>query len=385
MLDKTFARISLIAAALAVIAAWQLSTAPAAFGEEPKVMTEAEMKTEFLKLCDIQGKIVYNQPESAGTGRKKTRTFYWDSYVVRALCVAYDMTGKKEYLDTCKKWSDLMIGYQKDMIPAGAYYMQYYRKPGEKEGWWYAADCSSIAMGVLATAVRCDDPVEKKKYLDSVKAFAKLVNENFVRPSGGVTDGYWAKSKDEWWCSTGIFGSLSFLLYKETGDEQYLKVGLGALDWLNKQDWKTMDVFYEKIVNDPTIIAYCLEGYSPAFPYLEPGSERYKATMVKWDFALTWMKENFGGAGGREYVSQWGSKMGYSPFHMYRYAHNVPNSEEFIKIADKELTYAKGVLDKTPATNPKRNQVALFMMMSYAERLSPGAMYRSSKEKPADK
>ncbi|MCC6124686.1 MAG: hypothetical protein IT426_06980 [Pirellulales bacterium] len=374
MRSKTFSMLSAIT--FLILSAWRLIAAPAAWGEESKVLTADEMKAEFFKLCDRHAQLVERQIESPE--RKASRAFYWDSYVVRALCAAYDATGKKEYLDTCKRWSDLMIGFQKNMTPEGAYYMQYLRKPGEKEGAWYAADSSSIALGVLATAVRRDGK-EKEKCLDSVKAFAKLVIDNYVRPSGGITNGHWPKSDKEWWCSSGIFGSLAFLLYKETGDEKYQKVGLGAIDWLNRQDWLTMAEHYPKIIIDPTVMAYCLEAYSPAFPYLEAGSERSKGAMAKWSIALKWMQENQGGQGNRSYVDQWGSKMGFLPYHMYKYAHNVPGSEKFEQAADKEMSYMQEVLDKASAKT-RRDQLALFMMMSYAERLYPGKMYRSSKE-----
>ena len=69
-------------------------------------------------------------------------------------------------------------------------------------------------------------------------AFAKLVKDNYVRPSGGVTDGFWSHFGGEWWCSTGIFGSLAFVLYRETGDEAYLQIGRGVVDWLNRQGFE---------------------------------------------------------------------------------------------------------------------------------------------------
>ncbi|MCX7429247.1 MAG: hypothetical protein NTW96_26925 [Planctomycetia bacterium] len=65
-----------------------------------------------------------------------------------------------------------MIEYQEKMVPKGAYYMQYGRKPGEDQGNWYVADCSSIAMGVLATAVRSKEPAERQRYLTSVVSAA---------------------------------------------------------------------------------------------------------------------------------------------------------------------------------------------------------------------
>jgi len=335
----------------------------------------ADIKAEFLELCDAGCRIVQEQARAA---ERKGRAFYWDSYVVRALCVAYDMTGKQEYLDACKLWSDRMIEFQNGMIPKGAYYMQYGRRPGQDEGGWYVADSSSIALGVLATAIRCDDPQEKKQYLDSVKSFAELVAENFVRPSGGVTDGYWPKSDEEWWCSTGIFGSLAFCLYDETGDPSYLKMGLGTIDWLNRQDLLTVAVHFPPDEIKPTVMMYCLEAYSAGLPHLKPGPERHKAAMAQLTAARDWMSRNLGGRAGIDYVSQWGGKFGGLPFHLYVYARHVPGSGDVVQMADRELCYIADVLANAPPAN-QRDQLALFAMMSYAERLSPGSMYRTSR------
>ncbi|MFH1922212.1 MAG: hypothetical protein ABIP48_20300, partial [Planctomycetota bacterium] len=323
---------------------------------------------------DAGSKIVEKQ---ARTTDRIGRAFYWDSYVVRALAVAYDMTGKEEYLNACKLWSDRMIEYQEGMIPRGAYYMQYGRKPGEQEGGWYVADSASIAHGVLATAVRSKDPAEKERYLNSVESFAKLVMENFVRPSGGVTDGYWPKSDREWWCSSGIFGSLAFCLYDETGEESYLKIGLGTIDWLNRQDLLTVAVHFPPETITPTVMMYCLEAYSAGLSHLEPGTERYQAALAQWSKALEWMSTNLGGQAGIDYISQWGSKFGGLPFHMYVYARHVPGSGRVAEAADAELRHIAGMLAKAASSN-QRDQLALFAMMSYAEKLSPGSTYRAS-------
>jgi len=82
-------------------------------------------------------------------------------------------------------------------------------------------------MGVLATAVRVTEP-RKRRFLSSAKSFAALVMEKYVGPSGGIRNGLWPKFDGEWWCSSGIFGSLAFLLYDETGQKRYLKTALGA-------------------------------------------------------------------------------------------------------------------------------------------------------------
>ena len=347
---------------------------------------DLRMKREFLELCDSSFMDVIAQTKV--TERLGARGFYWDSYAVRALCVGYDMTGKKEYLEACKLWSERMIEFQEQMIPEGAYYMLYGRKPGEKEGNWFSADCSSISLGVLATAARCSDPKETERLLNSVKSFSSLVSNNFVKKSGGVSDGYWPASDDEWWCSSGIYGSLVFQLYKETGDESYLKLGLGTIDWINQIDFQTVAVHFPGKEIIPVVILYCLEAYSAAFPYLDKDSERYKLAMAQWNNAFEWMKENQQGQYGMDYVHQWGSKFGGLPFHMYHYADFVPGNDSLVILGDQELNYCMEII-KNPELSSRMgepefydqlDQLAIFTMFSYTQRVSPGTIYRTSNE-----
>ena len=336
---------------------------------------EPTQQAEFLALCDANRPLVERQARAT---ERMGRAFYWDSYVVRALCVAYDMTGKREYLDACRLWSDRMIEYQNAMIPAGAYYMQYGRRPGEDKGDWYVADCASIALGVLATSIRCADPAEKRRYLNSVQSYAKLVADNFVRPTGGVTDGYWPKSDQEWWCSTGIYGSLAFCLYDETRDAKYLEIGLGSIRWLNQQDLLTVSEHFPPKEIRPTVLMYCLEAYSAGLPHLESGSELHKAAMSQLDKMRGWMTQNLGGRAGIKYVSQWGSKFGGLPFHLYIYAKYVSPGDDVIRQADDELRYIADALRDAPPSN-QRDQLALFAVFSYSEKVSPGSIYRTSR------
>src|ERR1035438_7426622 len=162
---------------------------------------DAQFRAQFFQLCDLAAVKVRNENNKV--------PFFVDSYAVRALCAAYDLTGNTNYLDASRDWAERMVKHQEQMIPRGAYYMHYNRKPGETNGDWYAADSSSIGMAVLAVSVRCQG-AERKRLLNSAKNFADLVIKNYVKPSGGVSDGLWSKSSDEWWCSSGIFGS--FLL-----------------------------------------------------------------------------------------------------------------------------------------------------------------------------
>ncbi len=351
---------------------------------------KADLKAEFLHLCDAACEDLDAGGVQHGPPLHPPR-FYIDSYAIRGLMVAYDMTGNPRYLRTCRRWSDRMLEYQSRMTPKGAYYMCYGRKPGEDKGDWYVADSASIAMGVLATAVRCSDSKDRQRYLSSVKSFAKLVIDNYVGPGGGITDGIWSQFDGEWWCSSGLFGSLAFLLYNETGDETYRKVGLDALDWLIRMDFsKAEHVSFQEAA--PTVLMYVFEAYSAGMPQLQPGSERREAAMQQWAKAFEWMAAHQQGrAAARprndapakpkswaDYNSQWGCKFGGLPFHMYVYAQHVPGTADLRAAADQELHYIAGVLWKNG--NPRFTQLAGFAMMSFAEKLSPGAMYRTSKQ-----
>lgn len=303
----------------------------AAESAEPISATRNEQyREQFLKFCDANAKVVEKQIGLPIPPPKPLRGFFPDSYTVRALAVAYDITGEKKYLDTCKRWSDRMIRDQNGMLEKGAYYMNYGRAPGKDKGNWYAADCSSIALGVLATAIRCNDPAEKAKYLDSVKAFYRHVADNCVRPSGGIANGHWPKSDDEFWCTTGIFGSLAFCLYQETGDEEYLKIGLGTIDWLNQQNLMTVACdFYPEETIKPTVIMYCLEAYSAGLPHLKPGSERHNAALKQLVNAHRWILDHMRLKDDADYLTHWGSKHGGLPFHLYVFAGQAPGNEDF--------------------------------------------------------
>jgi len=328
---------------------------------------EGDFRADFLKWCDVAQQEL-NEPT-------RRVAFYQDSYAIRALTVAHDLTGKHEYLEACTEWCNRMIELQTEMIPAGAYYMNYGRKPGRDKGDWYSADASCIGMAVLATAVRCEDPRLRDRYLGSVRSFASLVTENYVHSSGGITDGIWSKYDGPWWCSSGVFGSLAFLLYEETHDEQYLTVALGALDWMNRLDFRTVKhISFEEAA--PSVMMYNLEAYSAAWPHLQPGSERREAAIAQMSRSLKWMSDNQQGRDGKhqwDYNSQWGSKLGGLPFHMYVYARYVAEGQSEMAAADQELRHVSALLQEEPSLT----QLAMFSMMSYAERVIPGGVYRS--------
>lgn len=126
----------------------------------------------------------------------------------------------------------------------------------------------------------------------------------------------------------------------------------------------------------PTVMMYCLEAYSAGLPHLDAEGRRHQEAMAQLAKAYQWMSANCGGQAGIDYISQWGSKFGGLPFHMYVYAKQLPDAPHVAAAADRELRHIAGVLRQAPPSN-QRDQLALFAMMSYAEKLSPGAIYRT--------
>ncbi len=346
-------------------------TAPlVSWGAPAAESPEAQFRSRFLQLCDLESAQL-----RAGTNKA---AFFIDSYAVRALCVAYDLTGKKGYLDACRAWSERMVADQEKMLPRNAYYMNYGRKPGETKGSWYVADSSSIGMGVLATAVRCRG-AEKQRYLNSVKSFAALVMDNYIGPGSGVRNGLWPKFDGEWWCSSGIFASLAFLLNDETGDMRYLKTALGVVDWLNALD-PEQDKTYPLAQMGPSYPMYVLEGYSAGISHLKPGNDRYKGALAKISWYLDWIaKQQSQPPRERQWPADtgWGMKFGGLPFHQYVYSRSLPDGQKLAAAADREMESLAGIVF---TKQPNLTQLPVFMMMSYAERLSPGAIYRSTKK-----
>lgn len=350
-----------------------------------------DLKSKFLQLCDVAVQRL-NLPERKAYhgGENRKVQHYVDSYAVRALAVAYDLTGKEEYLATIKTWADRMITFQEKMIPKGGYYMNYGRAPFQTAGNWYAADCGSIAMGVLATAIRCSYPLEKLHYINSVKSFAKLILDNYIGPNGGITDGIYDKFDGEYYCSTATVGSLLLLLYDETGEECYLDAGLNAVNWLSRQDlYNSTDKFLPTLkkreegrIMDNATMFYFLEAYSAGLPHITSGKYPILEELAQKQIALlmTWFPENLCGKGEsgkvKKYDSTWGvSKFGGLPFHIYAQMKII--DKELVDIADKHLQLVLSELfarEEQLITEP-----TAFTMMAMAEKISPGAVYRKSK------
>jgi hypothetical protein len=315
--------------------------------------------------------------------------FFVDSYAVRALAVAADLTGNDGYFDACRIWADRMIEYQRGMTPSGAYYMNYHRKPGQTSGQWFVADCGSIAMGVLAVAMRYRSPKLRAKYLQSVEEFVNLVRVNYVLPSGGITDGVWDKSDDEWWCSTCLVTAAAFQLYGVTGKPGYLETAMNGIDWLLEFEYDDT-ILYDFEDGAPTTVFYVMEAYVSALPFLKEGSERRRKVVDKISASVEWMTDTQERSGTWDYnPDNWGVKLGGLPCHMLIYlgvagqdpktgtsrisdsGNSVPLRSLIGNAATSALMYFSG----NPGDSRKFSQQDAFTMMSYAELLCPGELY----------
>jgi len=374
-----------------------------------------DLKTKFFKLCDVAVER-YKIPDQAplryasrdqDQSKPGKISFYVSSYPVRALAVAYDLTGKEEYLNTMREWADRVLMFQEKMIPKNAYYMNYGRGPYEEKGGRYNADCSEIAMGVLTIAVRCKNPIEKKRYLKSVEAYVDMVLDHYVGPNGGITNGQWPEFDGEWWASTAYTGPLLFKLYEETGNQRYLDAAIKTAYWfvnLESLRKKSKDSLFIKL-NAPNEgnpyptkprqsaggILNQLHLYNAGSEYIF--SEKYpglkNSALKEIDFFEKWCKENLLGKGessrfektgydirklnGATFV---GGKFGAIPLQMYGLARKGIFSPDMVKVADKEL---QRIVNQIFAHNDLLiTEFVGFAMVSMAEKISPGGILRNS-------
>ncbi len=350
---------------------------------------QREFARYFLRMADLAAAEL-EKPITPFTDRKSTVStshhmpFFEDANAVRALAVAYDRTGDPKYLSACQRWADQIVAFQERMIPAGAYYMNHSRAPGQDRGQWNVADSGTIAMGVLATAVRSakQDPKRREVYLRSVKAFASLVMDNYIGPEGGIANGHWAQYAGQWWCSTATAGSLLLLLYDETGEERYLRAGRAALEWMVRQDFRQAKpiTFQQR----PTgIIFYCFELYAVGLRHLTPGSPSYRLAEAQLADAVAWMKEHpvTQAPGGWE-AFDLHTDMAGLPYLKYIFARKFPRYRLLRMAADQDLARVADWLfsrGDPPASRLIPWEVISFGMLSFSERLSPGQLYRSSR------
>lgn len=344
-------------------------------------------KARFLELCELACQ-EFDKPItpflSAYVSSTDPRThhapFFEDAFAVRALGVAYDVTGNKKYLDTCQHWADQLVTLQNQMIPQCAYYMNYGRPPGADRGDWHVADSGSIAMGVLTTSIRTPDAADRLRYLDSARAFADLVTKNYIGKNGGITNGLWGNYHEEWWCSTATAGALLFLLNAEPDLREYFEVALRAFDWMLR-DGPREAANPRAPWNAPAIVFYTGEFYAVALHYL--GKKQADAASVQIGEILEWLSKNQKGRGATSSVNYFSDTyMAGMPYLMAVLARESAEVlPTILSAAEQELLYVDGLLFKGGAPDATILQIWELMswtMMSYAEMLYPGALFRNS-------
>jgi hypothetical protein len=362
-------------------------SSPVQTDNSPQGLELSHMRKNFLELCDLACEELDKEftpfsevYRTSSDPRTHRMPFFEDAYAIWALSVAYDMTRRARYLHTCRHWADRVIALQNRMIPAGAYYMNYGRQPGSTQGDSYVADCGSIAMGVLATSIRTSHATDKLRYLNSVKAWAKLVMENYTCKSGGITNGIWGYTP-EWWGSTATAGALLFRLYAETALPEYLDVALRASDWMSMQGLRgAVNPSFEQ--DAASVVYYCGQFYGMMLNPPVLAANQTGAADAQIVEAVKWLAENQKGRGAVSSVDYlYDTYMAGMPYLMYLFAAGKPQFPELGAAADEELRYISALLfdDGLPdATQLKTWELISWAMMSYAARLRPGGLIRNS-------
>ena len=169
------------------LAGWGVSAAAA----PSEQATRREFEGRFLKFCDLAAAEL-NKELTPFTSRTNAdpathhMPFFEDAHAVRALAVAYDMTGKRAYLDACRRWSDRMIAYQGRMIPQGGLLHEPLARPGPGQGPVEPGGQRLDRPGRAGDGHALPGPADKARYLARCKAFAQLVMDNYVGPEGGI-------------------------------------------------------------------------------------------------------------------------------------------------------------------------------------------------------
>jgi hypothetical protein len=329
--------------------------------EEPSPEDLAR-RGEFLQLAETARAAL-----SGDTGV----AYFQEAYAVRALAVAYDLTGDPDTLAACVDWSSRMAEAQSGMIPAGAYDMNYGRSPGESSGDWFVADSATIGMAVLATARRVTDPSERGNLLDSARSFAACLAD-FTRPSGGITDGFWPVSDQEWWCSTALGAAFLLLLHQETGEAAPLATALSALDWLLQFDPEAEASNPTFADGAPAVWMYTLEAYAAALELGVLDATRRTRVGAAYRHAIEWMLEHQRPDGGFGFEGHWGDKEPGLAFHLMVYRRLVGDDPPVGAAIDRAFA---GLSARAGELASGWSQALVFGLLSYAERVKPGAVY----------
>lgn len=139
------------------------------------------VRKTFVALCDR----FLEQQQARGDGRIHGFGFV-DNRGIRALLAAYDLYGRKEYLEGAIRWGEATLAEQRD---DGGFLMGYgYHRDGNE---CFVADGGEIACGI-GRLIAYVPEAERQRYFDSLEAYMAY-RDSFRCEGGGIGVG-WCKS-----------------------------------------------------------------------------------------------------------------------------------------------------------------------------------------------
>jgi len=127
------------------------------------------------------------------------------------------------------------------------------------------------------------------------------------------------------------------------------------------------------------MLMYVMENYSAGWPYIARSEAGKKAAEAKVTWCLNWISEQQQKPLAERHwppTAAWGMKFGGLPFHQYIFSRQFPDDGNLSAAGDAEMQRLAPIVF---TAKPRMTQLPMFMLMSYAERLAPGAVYRSLK------
>jgi hypothetical protein len=137
----------------------------------------------------------------------------------------------------------------------------------------------------------------------------------------------------------------------------------------------------------PGVVFYIGESHAVALGHLAPDDARRKAIAAQVAQMSQWMKDNQQGRGAKSDLNylKGATYMAGLPYLMYAFAGQLPEHRDLEAAGDQEMRYVHGLLVKSgdPSISLVETwEVTSWAMISHAERLCPGALFRSREARP---
>ena len=309
--------------------------------------------------------------------------YYIESYAVRSILIAYDNLTNDNYdLNFAINWVERMISLQGKVLNPGAYDMGYDATGYERPLGWYVADCSCIALSVLAAAKNPQVVSgQQDRYIHSAQIFADYVIENWRNENGSIQTG-WRNMElnpiQEFWIATSLFSAVAWELYDVTKIEKYKTVAIEALDWLLDFDFKNSEVTPGTHFNDgiPTFVVYLGEGLVTNAQYLQDDAKYLSRIKKKLKSVIDLVLDNQRPDGGLDCkVLWWRQKIPAMYAVLDWYYRNMDQNERVNKAAQKILDYSFSPTAQVELCSGLHTQTTTFTFFMLAEKCVPNSVF----------